>query len=271
MKFSVLMSLYYHEQPKYLSECFDGLAIQTVPADEIVLVFDGLLTPELEKVVEDYQNILPLKIIRLSENVGLGRALNHGLEYCTYEWVFRMDTDDVCIPNRFKKQCDFIMQNSEISLLGGQIAEFQCNLNELKNIRRVPEIDHEIRIFAKKRNPFNHMTVAFRKSIIQSIGGYYHHLYMEDYNLWLRLLSQNVIVANLPDILVYVRIGEKNNMLKRRRGIYYINSEWKLYNLKRKLKIQNELSALFLLVIRTLPRLFPLIINKFIYKKLRTK
>ena len=101
MKFSVLMSLYIKENPQYLRECFESLVAQTHPADEIVLVFDGAVTPELEAVVSEFETKLPLNLVKLPKNLGLGKALNEGLKHCSHDWIFRMDTDDICVPDRF--------------------------------------------------------------------------------------------------------------------------------------------------------------------------
>ena len=126
MKFSVLMSLYIKENPQYLRECFESLVAQTHPADEIVLVFDGAVTPELEAVVSEFETKLPLNLVKLPKNLGLGKALNEGLKHCSHDWVFRMDTDDICVPERFAKQVAFIEQHPDTIIFGGQIAEFRC-------------------------------------------------------------------------------------------------------------------------------------------------
>ena len=122
MKFSVLMSLYIKEDPQFLRECFDSLVAQTYPADEIVVLFDGAVTPELEAVVENYQDKLPINAVKFAQNRGLGKTLNDGLNYCRNEWVFRMDTDDICVPERFEKQVAFIEANPDVIIFGGQLA-----------------------------------------------------------------------------------------------------------------------------------------------------
>ncbi len=108
MKFSVLMSLYVKENPLYLRECFESLQQQTLPADEIVLVFDGPVSEGLEAIVQQFEMRLPIKTVKLAQNRGLGKALNEGLLHCSYDWVFRMDTDDICVPTRFEKQVAYI-------------------------------------------------------------------------------------------------------------------------------------------------------------------
>ena len=170
--FSVLMSLYAKEKPQYLRECFESLVAQTHQADEVVLVFDGPVTPELEAVVAEFEAKLPLKVVKLVKNNGLGKALNEGLKHCAYDWVFRMDTDDVCLPQRFAKQIAFIERYPETVVFGGQIAEFDRDVNHIVSYRHVPTAAQEIIKFTQKRCPFNHMTVAYQKSAVVCCGGY---------------------------------------------------------------------------------------------------
>lgn len=268
MKFSVLMSLYRREQPEFLRQCLNSLAAQTRLADEIVLVFDGAVGSELEAVVQDFQAALPLNIVRLPENVGLGLALNAGLRHCTHEWVMRMDSDDIALPERFALQCAYLAAQPHTVLLGGQIREFSADAETETAVRQVPQTLEAIRRFAQRRNPFNHMTVAYTRTAVQQAGGYIHHAGMEDYNLWLRMLAGGAQAANLPDVLVQARTGA--GMLQRRRGLAYVHSEWQLYRLKRQLSIQAALPALFYLVLRSLPRLLPAALLRLIYRITRS-
>jgi len=248
-------------------ECLESLKKQTLQATEIVIVFDGIITSELEEMVMQYISILPIKIIRLPKNVGLGKALNEGLKHCSYNWIFRMDTDDICLPERFEKQVEFIKQHSDVVLFSGHIAEFSDDKTIITGYRKVPIGDKNIRKYALLRSPFNHMTVAFRKDIIEAVGGYQHHLFLEDYNLWLRVIAQEYEVGNIDGVLLLARAG--SNMVARRRGMNYIKGEWKLFNLKRKLKLQNIFSGFFIFLLRVIPRMLPTGILKALYKYLR--
>lgn len=108
MKFSVLLSVYKKESPSFLSQCFDSILQQTVLADEVVLVKDGPLPDELENVINKYQEKMSiLKIVNLTENQGLGAALNIGMKYCSFDLIARMDTDDIARVDRFERQLDF--------------------------------------------------------------------------------------------------------------------------------------------------------------------
>lgn len=267
--FSVLMSLYYKEKPEYLHECFASLVQQTLPASEIIVVFDGPLNDELVTTVERWSLKLPIKVVKLCKNLGLGNALNEGLNYCSHEIVIRMDADDICVKERFQKQINEMERDEQLVLVGSCIEEFDQKLEHSFGIRSVPLTLQEIKNYAKVKNPFNHMTVAFKKTAINAVGGYLDHPFMEDYNLWLRLISNNYQMKNLSDVLVKARTGD--DMINRRRGFLYIKSEWKLAKEKYILQVQGPVSCILIFITRALPRLLPLSIIKNIYKINRTK
>lgn len=269
MKFSVLMSLYDKEKPEFLTECFDSLTKQTLLADEIILVLDGQINANLQQVVSDFKTQLPLKIIALEKNIGLGQALNAGLEQCSNEWVLRMDTDDICVATRFEQQINFIQNNPTIDVLGGQIIEFEQDISHGKKSRNVPILHDDIVNYAKFRNPMNHMTVAFKKSAVLAVGSYRHAPLYEDYDLWVRLLLAGKKFANLPDVLVYARAGQ--TMYERRGGLDYAKYEIAMQ--------QNFYTQGFLtmanviknLAIRLPVRLLPNSLRSLIYQKLLRK
>ena len=273
MKISLLISLYHKENSLALEQCFQSMWIdQTIQPNEIILVLDGPIGEELGECVTKWQKMIgkPLKIIPLKQNIGLGKALNKGLEHCSNEWVFRMDTDDICKHNRFEKQIQFIQSHPNVVLFGGQIIEFDKDIEDTSGIKTVPISNNEIKKFAEKRCPFNHMTVAYKKSVIQELGGYQHHLFMEDYNLWLRVIGKGYEVANLSEVILYARVG--NGMHARRKGFEYIKSEKQLLNLKKELGLQNPIHANMLFLIRSAFRLMPssllgTIYNTFLRKK----
>lgn len=273
MNFSALLSLYNKEQLDFLNQCFESIwDSQTTKPTEIVLVLDGPIGEELTACVQKWQSKIgsPLKVVPLPQNVGLGKALNEGLKQCSYNWVFRMDTDDICTSDRFEKQIKFIEQNPNVVLFGGQILEFDQNISDADVLKAVPTTYEQIKKFAQNRCPFNHMTVAYKRDVILSLGGYQHHLFMEDYNLWLRVIGNNYQVANLSDVILYARVG--NGMHARRKGFKYIKSEKQLLDLKKQLKIQSPFYATIYFIVRSTFRLMPAnllgkIYNTFLRKK----
>ncbi|CYU30948.1 glycosyltransferase family 2 protein [Streptococcus suis] len=229
MKFSVLMSVYEKEDPNYLRNSLESILInQTVIPTEVVLVEDGPLTGGLYSVLEEFKSRFSFfKTISLKSNVGLGKALNEGLKHCSFEWVARMDSDDIAVNNRFEIQLNYLEKYPSLDLLGGSIIEFGTALDDIKSQKSIPTDEKDIINYSKTRNPFCHMTVFFKKSAVLDVGGYQHLPYVEDYYLWVRMLAANKRVANLPDILVYARVG--NGLAERRSNRAQIVS-WKILN-----------------------------------------
>lgn len=267
MKFTVLLSLYHKESARYFEQCLKSIRENTAQPDQIVIVYDGPVGNELDDVAKTFLSYLPIEIIKLPHNLGLGKALNHGLKFCKNNYVLRMDTDDVCLPDRFENQIRYLENNPEVVLLGGAINEFDESMRISQGIRFSVSEHDDIKQYSKKRNPFNHMTVAFKKNVIEDIGGYQHHLFMEDYNLWLRVIAAGYLTHNMSEILVNARAGA--NMVLRRKGIRYIKSEVQLARLKYRLKIDSFAGAVGCALIRIIPRLLPLAALEFVYKKLR--
>ncbi|WP_180035088.1 MULTISPECIES: glycosyltransferase [unclassified Acinetobacter] len=271
--FSVLISIYYKEKPEHFNACMKSIwDQQTLKPTEIVLVEDGPLTTELYESIALWSARLQqtLRIIKLQDNVGTGKAKNIGLQNCQYEIVSIVDTDDISVSDRFEKQIKCFEADSELVILGGQITEFVDDITSPSGMRVVPLDNPALRQYAKKQSPFNNMTISYRKSKIMEVGGYQHHLWMEDYNLFLRVIAKGYKIQNLEDVLVYARID--NGMHARRKGYEYIKSEKQLLNLKKELKIQNPIHANILFLIRSAFRLIPSsllgkIYNTFLRKK----
>lgn len=225
INFSVLIPVYFREQPTYLQLALESVINQTLPASEIVLVKDGPLTKELDDMILHFQLAYPhlFKIVALPTNMGMGYAMNVGLKQCSCDWVARMDSDDICRLDRFEKQIAFLLNNPQVQVLGGSIEEFRQAPGDLKQIRKLPLTNTEIIAFSKTRNPMNHMTVMFKKENALQAGGYWPKRVLEDYNLWVNMILHESTLANLNDVLVDARIG--NNMVGRRSGFNYLKME----------------------------------------------
>lgn len=269
MKFSVLISIYSKESPEFLSQSLESLLKQSVSADEIVIVKDGTVGSELESVLTQYATKLPLKVVGYEQNRGLGYALAFGLQYCRYDWIARMDADDIAVSDRFEKQMDYLEQHPEVELLGCATMEFTDSVNDARGGRRLPCSHEEIRSFLKKRNAFNHMTVVFKKQAALDAGNYRESPGFEDYYLWVRMVLNGVRTANMPESLVYARVG--NDMIGRRIGLRYAKEEYRFYKKLRKLKFLSYAEFIKVICMRIPLRLIPKPVLAFIYKKLLRK
>lgn len=235
MDYSVLMSVYYKEKPDNLKASIDSIINQSLPTNDFIIVCDGELTPELDAILEFYQKKYSyISIVKLSVNMGLGKALNYGLEYCKNELIARMDSDDISFYNRCESQISEFINNEDISILSASVLEFSDN-NLERTIEKLLPVNHtEIVHFSKRRNPFNHPVVMFKKNDIKEVGGYIDFPLYEDYYLWIRLILSGKKTANISKPLLYMRTSQ--DLYKRRGGIKYFRTgvKFQKYLLKTK-------------------------------------
>lgn len=220
LKFSVLLSLYDKENPTWLSACLDSICNnQILKPDEVVVVEDGPLGRDLADILDKYQQATSVifKRIKLERNVGLGEALNVGLDNCSNELVARMDTDDIADPMRFKKQIDFYLENPKVDILGSAAIDIDEFDSPLEVQRKVPESHKDIydNLWSC---PVIHPTVMFKKSFILAVGSYLSSLKRrQDYELWFRCAGNGAVFHNLQEPLLKYRItseSHKKNSLK---------------------------------------------------------
>jgi Glycosyltransferases, probably involved in cell wall biogenesis len=264
--FSVLMSIYAKEKPEYFELALESVCTQTVVPDEIVIVQDGEITSGLHYICNKYKQRYPNKfcIVSLKTNQGLGVALQEGVKACSYELIARMDTDDIAKPDRFERQLAEFEKNPELSLCGGYIAEFSTTLEKINSTRKVPLSYREIYEYAKQRNPFNHMTVMFKKKDILAVGNYQPFHLNEDYYLWFRVLQAGYKVKNISAVLVFARADQK--MIARRGGMEYLLQEIKLQKIFLKAGYISYFSYVKNIGIRGTFRILPVPIRHILYK-----
>ena len=234
--FSLLISTYAGDDPGYLREAFlSTVHKQTRPPAEVVLVQDGPVPPELSEVIGELAegSPVPVRHVVMDANVGLGPALDRGLEACRHEIVARMDADDVSLPERFERQLPVIEAGADI--VGSGLLEFGESADDVVGRRTPPTDPDEIRRVVRFRDPFNHPTVVYRRSAVQAAGGYSDMALMEDYLLFTRMVEGGARPANLPDALVCYRVGA--GAYARRGGRALLRSELALQRRFRELGI----------------------------------
>lgn len=266
MDFSVLISVYKKEISTNLDRALHSLVSQSLMPKEIVLVKDGNLTDDLDTCINNYVRMYPelFSVIALENNVGLGEALRFGLQYCTFELVARMDSDDICYSDRFEKQVNVMRRRMDLSVLGAGIQEFIKEPGDLKQYRRSPAVSDHISGYAKFRNPINHPTVIFKRSAVLSVGSYQDMPLFEDYYLWVRMIVNGYKIANIDEPVLHFRIG--NDMIGRRSGFQYVKKEYNFLLAIKKLKFINKREFLFSLVAKLPLRLLPKKLLLYLYK-----
>lgn len=225
-KFSIITSVYKNDKPEFVRGALDSMLVhQGVKPNEIVLIQDGPVPEDLAAVLTEYESKYPevMHVIRLAKNGGLGNALKLGVENAKYDLCARMDSDDICLPDRFEKQLAYLEAHPECDIVGGQMTEFIDTPDNIVGRREVPLTNKEIYEFMKSRCALNHVTVMFRKEAVLKAGNYQDWFWNEDYYLWVRMMMAGCKFANIPDVAVNVRSGA--DQYARRGGKKYFDSE----------------------------------------------
>lgn len=218
IKYSVLMSIYKNEKPEYFKLSIDSMLNQSLMPDQIVIVKDGELTEELNIFIDKIKQKQPdlFTIVSLKENVGLGIALNEGLKVCRNELVARMDTDDISLKERCRLQVEEFIKDKDLSIVGSVIDEFYDEPKNIISARVVPANYEDIMKFSKRRNPFNHPSVMYKKNDVLKCGGYGEFRRNQDFDLFVRMLNSGFKAKNINESLLLFRANRDN--IKRRKS-----------------------------------------------------
>lgn len=258
-RFSVAMSVYKKDEPRYLDEALRSIVDeQTLRPSEVVIVGDGPLPEAVttaigqalprndgeeltwhegvdddgtrmrvtEYVLRDYPETR-VRLLLCERNRGLGWALRTACAHCTCGYIARMDSDDLSLPRRFEQQMQLFRDDPDVGMVGGMITEF---VGEPSNIvsRRVLPLDNEgIYRMMRSRCGVNHVTVIMRRSDLMAAGNYSGRFRQEDYYLWARMMKHGVKMRNIPDVVVNVRSGD--DQFARRGGLRYFRQHMKVF------------------------------------------
>lgn len=267
IQFSVLMSVYIKESPAFLQKSLASIFNQTLKADEVVLVEDGPLTDELYEVIDLFKKHPTLRIVKLDKNQGLGKALNEGMQFCSFEYIARMDSDDICVPTRFEKQILYLKEHPDIDVVGSWTQEFtedEKGRIKFSRTKKFPTTVWKNFKYSIYRCPVEHPAVMLRKAAVLSVGGYKEFYLFEDYYLWARMFVYGYKFANIPETLLYFRMTKDS--FKRRGGWKYAKSEVQALSEFKKMGFLTKNEYLKNILIRIPVRLIPNALREFVYK-----
>lgn len=267
-KVAVLMSVYKNDRLPFVELAVNSVLQQTYQQFDFFIIADGML----DKEVDDF--LLKVKDNRIvlyknKQNKGLAKSLNELLRIVLskeYEYIARMDADDISLPERIAKQVSFLDKHTDIDCLGTWAIEID-EKGEIFYYKKMPETHQRCYEFFKKRDCLIHPTVMFRRRYFEVAGFYPEDTYFaEDTMMWAKGFVKGCRFANVPDFLFKFRLNK--DFFKRRRG-------WKhameIYKLRKKVNrmLQYPISANCYAVLYALAKLMPTSILNIIYKTSR--
>lgn len=264
--FSLLLTVYGGDRADQLREAFrSAVAAQTRRPEQVVLVQDGPVGADLSACLAELTAAgpVPVTFLPLERNGGLGLALDAGLAASRYDVVARMDADDIAMPHRFATQLPVIESGAD--LVGAGMLEFTTGRDEVVG-RRVPVSEPaEIARYARLHDPFNHPTIVYRRTAVLAAGGYGDLPLMEDYWLFARMIANGARVVNLPEPLVYYRVGD--GAYERRGGLALLRAELRLQRELRRSGFTNRVQYLRNVGVRGGYRLTPAWVRRPLYRR----
>ena len=265
----IIMSIYNGDKLDYIQQALESIYNQSTKGD-IFIKIDGNVDAEVYTFLSnEYKSNKIAYLSKRGENRGLSISLNELLHVVFergYQYIARMDADDVMLPNRLKLQYEFMQENIDIDVLGGFIEEFGDDFKYNK-IVKYPLFHAGMYAFFAKRVPLAHPTTFFRRSFFEKAGLYpITSPTNEDTLLWLKGFSTGCKFANIPEVLVKVRVSKA--FFGRRGGIVKSWSDF-----KDRVKVIKTLgynnSSYFYALALFMVNIAPAKIKEFLYLRLR--
>lgn len=181
------------------TRAFRSIVYQTAEPEEILVVLDGPVQAGIEAYLDAHAGP-QLTVVRFEKNRGVAEAMNDALPLARNRWVARHDADDIMMPDRLEKQWP-VVSSGEYAAVGGAIVEFEGNPDHVVRVRRLPSEPDEIARYVKINSPLNNPTVILDKDAVLDVGGIRNVLFMEDYDLFARLIAAGYALRSLDEVL----------------------------------------------------------------------
>lgn len=231
---SIIMSTYNDEN--YLSESIDSILSQSFEDFEFIIINDGS-TDGTQMIIDEYAE-KDCRIVSIyHENLGLTKSLNKGLKIASGEFIARQDSDDISHPDRIKRQYEFMEANTQTFVCFCWTKVIDELGDEIGEIRFSTKPERIKKTLKKGKNIYTHGSAMFRKKQILDLGGYSSEFKIsQDFDLWLRLLNNNVQLGAVDSVLYNWRLNPNSISLmksdeQRKSGMISLQNNVKMKNI----------------------------------------
>ena len=218
---AIILPIYKGDKPEYIIKSIDSIISQSYQSIKLIIGVDGPIGDDLLLVLKKYEELEAVNVFWFQENRGLAIVLNDLLEECFnkgYEYIARMDADDISTVDRIEKQMAYLLSHPEVDVVGGAITEIDSAGNSNGKTIIYPETHDECFHFFSKRNPHAHPAVLFRRRFFDKAGCKYRPEYRQnqDTMLWLDGMRAGTKHANIQDVILNFRFTD--SLFKKRRN-----------------------------------------------------
>lgn len=225
-KIAVILPVYYKDRIDFLHLAINSVLSQRNISLDLIIVIDGVIDAQKWQIIRDIndKNVI---LIEFNKNKGLPEILNYSIKYCIkkgYEYIARMDADDICIENRLEKQLKYLNNNLNCDILGTEAIVIDEKGKKI-GLKKLPPIISYNGLFWRCK--IIHPSIMFRASFFERYG-YYNQNYIksQDYELWVRATKDGAIIHNLNERLILLRY--ERDIIKRRKNEQFYNIKIKL-------------------------------------------
>ncbi|MDR1502656.1 MAG: glycosyltransferase [Prevotella sp.] len=199
---SIVMPVY--NAARYLPETMESVLTQTFSDFELIIVNDGC-TDDSVDIIKSYNDG---RIVLMENRHDFIRSLNRGIGKSQGKYIARMDADDIMLPKRLSVQYEFMEAHPGIDICGSWMETFGGNVQTAK----MPSGHEDIVRSLLFGNAIFHPTAFMRKSSLEKCKSYPNlykskYIYAEDYKLWIDLVKNRLVFANIPKVLLWYRIS----------------------------------------------------------------
>jgi len=269
-KLVILMSVYRNDRLEYLKQSFASILQQSYKQFDVFVKYDGPIDLQIDEYLSSI-NDERITLFKRKENCGLATSLNELIEAALhkkqYDYCARMDADDICRPDRFMKQIDYLESHNEVDIISSWCEEIDEKNNTLF-VKKLPPDDATLKRDIIKRNPFNHPAVMARLKIFEDGFRYDPEANLvEDYKLWTTLAVNGYTFANIQEPLLKFRVDQ--DFYRRRAGLRKAVVEFKIKIKAMKTLKDYRLSNFIYLFAYFIMRISPTYIIRKLYTFLR--
>ncbi len=209
----------YNTPEQYLRPAIESILKQTYTNFEFIIIDDGSTDDSLS-VIESYRDNR-IRLVKNEKNLGLIKSLNKGLELSTGEYIARIDSDDISLPERLAVQLAYMQEHPNVIVSGTgieYIGDWEKKTNKKIVVTPIPERErYRVLLLFDHQPNIYHTSVMFNKSLLLQYGLRYDEdkIHAEDYKMWISCVEA-ADCANVPQVLARYRVHDSSVSLSKR-------------------------------------------------------
>ena len=197
---TVVMPVYNAE--RFLKEAIDSILGQTYEDFELLAIDDGS-TDASAAIIEEYADHR-IRLVRCERNGGVVSARNLGVRLAEGRYLAMMDADDVSLPERLKRQVDWLNTHPETAVVATRAVRIDVNGHPIESMVSVTRSDDVHMYLRSGINPIINGSTMMRTEFVRALDGYREGFSpSEDYDLWLRLVDRGRICILADELYRY--------------------------------------------------------------------